>query len=382
MEKVCCQRLSGYEPTAVRGALEAVLGPVLAHRGGVAGKRVMIKPNFLEYRKPDDPACVHPVMLTGLCAFLRDAGAAELAVIENPAVRTAPAIAAAMGVTETLASLGVRVANCSRYERTAMPETCLFKQLEVAAEFREYDWVIDFAKAKTHAMMTLTLAVKNLFGLIRGSERLGWHLAVGRDYDKFADLLLDLYTLVRPQISLLDAVIGMEGNGPGSGDPVRLGFVAAATDALALDASAAELLGAPDIPVLTRARARGMMPEFEICGDVPEIHPVVLPEPPAPTLAWGVWFPVKLRDFLRRRMVARPVLDAAKCVGCGLCAAKCPPRTLKMRSGKPKFDYPGCIRCYCCQEYCPQGAITSGKTWLMRLADGLEKLLRRGRTGD
>ena len=379
MEQVAFRRLTSYAPEAVREALAAVLAPALAAAGGVAGKRVMVKPNLLECRRMEDPACVHPVMLTELCALLHEAGAAAVAVIENPAVRTAPAIVAAMGAAEQLRMQGTTVANCQRYEQFAMPAGCGFRQLELAAEFRDYDLVVDFAKAKTHAMMTLTLAVKNLFGLVRGSERLGWHLAVGRDYGKFADLLLDIYSLVRPRISLLDAVVGMEGNGPGSGDPVELGFVAAATDALALDAAVARQLGVPDLPVLTRARERGMLPEFETIGDSPEVRAIRRPDPPKPELAWGVWFPVKLREFLRRRMAARPVLDAAKCIGCGLCAQKCPPRTLKMRSGRPKFDYPGCIRCYCCQEYCPQGAIRSDRPWLMRLADWLDRSLRLGR---
>ena len=147
---------------------------------------------------------------------------AEIAVIENPAVRSADMIVKTMNISDRLSELGVTVKNCARYEKTGMPEKCRFHQLEIATEFRDYDLVIDFAKAKTHAMMVLTCGVKNLFGLIRGSERLTWHLAVGRNFDEFADMLLDLYLLVAPKVTLLDAVVGMEGTGPGSGDPVEL----------------------------------------------------------------------------------------------------------------------------------------------------------------
>lgn len=379
MEKVYYAGIKNYTPQALHEALQKTLLPVAETRGGISGKKVMIKPNLLEYRKVDDPASVNPQMLLALCTLLRENNAAEIAIIENPAVRTAPAIITAMGIGDALQQLGVKVANCSRYEKIAMPETTLFHQLEIATEFRDYDLVIDFAKAKTHAMMTLTLAVKNLFGVIRGSERLGWHLAVGMDYSKFADLLLDIHQLVKPHIALLDAVVGMEGNGPGSGTPIPLNFIAASANALTLDNSVAERLSSPDIPVLQRAEARNMLIPYENCGEIPEKISIRLPEPPRPALAWGVYFPVKLREWLRKKMISRPVVDKRSCIGCGLCVQKCPPQSLILKNGKPVFRYRDCIRCYCCQEYCPQGAITTGDTLLMQAAASLEKILRRGK---
>ena len=71
------------------------------------------------------------------------------------------------------------------------------------------------------------------------------------------------------------------------------------------------------------------------------------------------------------------MLAKEKCVGCGLCAEKCPPGTLKIVGGKAKFDYPGCIRCFCCQEHCPQGAITMRKGALMWLMELMERGVRR-----
>ncbi len=379
MKKVYYAGIKSYSPELLHEALQQTLLPVAEARGGISGKKVMIKPNLLEYRKPDDPASVNPQMLLSLCSLLKACGAAEIAIIENPAVRTAPAIITAMGIAEKLQQLDVKVVNCDRYEKISMPENALFRQLEIAAEFRDYDLVIDFAKAKTHAMMTLTLAVKNLFGLIRGSERLAWHLTVGMDHSKFADLLLDIHQLVKPHISLLDAITGMEGNGPGSGDAVQLGFIAASASAVALDNSVATLLNCPEIPLLQRAKARNMLLPYTDCGDVPEKRHIRLPEAPRPSLAWGVYFPVKLREWLRKKMLSRPAVDKNRCIGCGLCVQKCPPRSLVLKNGRPVFRYRECIRCYCCQEYCPEGAITTGDTWLMHAVSLLENLLRRGK---
>ena len=377
MTEVHYSQCKSYDAAELDAALEKILAPVAAQAGGIAGKKVMIKPNLLEYRKENDPASVHPQLLLALCRYIHKENAAAIAVIENPAVRTADAVVKSMDIMPELEKMGVTVKNCTNYTKCKMPEACRYRTLEAAAEFQEYDIIVDFAKAKTHAMMILTCGVKNLFGLVRGSERLAWHLAVGRNFDDFADMLLDLYLLVRPQITLLDAVTGMEGNGPGSGDAVELGFLAASNDALALDRSVAEKLGVADTPILKQAAKRGLMPEYVECREIPDIRAIRLPEPPEKKLEWGVYFPVRLRTFLRNKLLSRPVVNKPECIGCGLCAQKCPPQTLKMVENKPVFDYPGCIRCFCCQEFCPKGAITVEKSPWMKVLSALEKFIRK-----
>ena len=347
MHKVHYAALTTYQMPDIAAALDKAFCPCLENVGGVQGKRVMIKPNFLEWKGYDKPVCVSPELLLALCRLLKAQGAAKIAVIENPAVKAAPVIVENMGIADELAAMDVLVANCADYRFVDMPDECTFRRMELAQEYLEYDLVIDFAKAKTHAMMTLTLAVKNLFGLIRGSERLGWHLAVGRDYERFADMLLDIYTLVSPRISLVDAVIAMEGNGPGSGTPVNLNFIASSNDALALDASVAEKMGVNDLLLISRAAARQLDAGFTDCGDIPAIHPVILPDPPRMGLEWGVYFPPKLREFLRKRMVARPEVELSRCIGCGMCVKMCPPQSLKLVNSKPVFKLNDSIRCFC-----------------------------------
>ena len=377
MAEVYYAHAANYHDAELDAALDAALLPCIGKIGGVQGKRVMIKPNFLEWKGHDKPVCVAPELLLVLCRKLKSLGAQTVAVIENPAVKSAPVIVENMGIANELAALGVTVKNCADYRLCQMAVTSAFHQMELAQEFRSFDLVIDFAKAKTHAMMTLTLAVKNLFGLVRGSERLGWHLAVGRDYERFADMLLDIYSLVKPQISIIDAVVAMEGNGPGSGTPVELNFIACSNDALSLDASVASKLGVSELLVVKQAQKRALDVSYTDYGDIPEVTPVKLPDPPQMSLEWGVYFPPKLREFLRRRMVAKPELDTRLCIGCGVCIEMCPPKSLKLVDHKPVFKLNECIRCFCCQEHCPKGAITSRKTALMKFFDNIEKIIRK-----
>lgn len=365
---------------ALRAALEKVLAPQLAASGSLAGRSVMLKPNLLAWRKPEDPACVHPAFLLESVKLFLDAGA-KVAILENPAVQTAPAVLRAMGLEDELKHLGVKAASFTEFAPVKADDRMRFHHLEIAREFQDFDFVADLAKAKTHGMMTLTLCVKNLFGLIKGSDRLAWHLNVGRDFARFADMLLDIYLAVRPQFNLVDAVTCMEGNGPGSGTPAERGWIFGGTDALALDAWVGPLLlgaDAPEFLLLRNARERGLLLPSDIAGNTtPRIEPLELPPPPGLLCEWGVPLPFGLKKHLREWMVARPVVDEKRCVGCGICARLCPPASLKIVKGKAHFHYPECIRCFCCQEHCPKGAITIRKGFLMGTLERLEHLVRR-----
>lgn len=373
-----------YTPRNLRSALEHVLQPQIEATGGVSGKSVMLKPNLLAWRKDNDPQAVHPRFIVETAKVFLDAGASRVAILENPAVQTTPQILRSMGIADELKSLGVASANFKYYIKQPPLDAVFFRNLEIANEFREYDFVADLAKAKTHGMMTLTFCVKNLFGLVNGGDRLAWHLAVGRDYDKFADMLLDLYLVVRPAFNLLDAVTCMEGNGPGAGTPTDRHFIAGGTDALALDSVAARVLGVdPDtLHIVKRAKARGLFPAPETVDNpdpLPVCEPLALPDRPVMDMAQmhlGVGIPKWMQKPLYKLMVVNPVLDSAKCVGCGVCVKMCPPKSLKLSGGKPAFDLPHCIRCFCCQEHCPKGAITPRMTRTMRFVKAADRLFR------
>ena len=378
--KVCTSaRCPGYSDSVqLRKALESVLAPQLAAYGSLAGKKLMLKPNLLAWRRPDDPACVHPAVLLECARIFLDAGA-KVSILENPAVQTAPAVIRAMGLEEPLAKLGVTVKSFTEFAPVKNCPEMRFHHFELAREYLDFDVVADLAKAKTHGMMTLTLCVKNLFGLVKGSDRMAWHLNVGRDFGCFADMLLDIYLAVHPQFNVVDAVTCMEGNGPGSGTPAERGWLFGGTDALAVDTFLAPLLigGGSELLLVKRALERGLVPDFERIGERPEIAPLKLPPPPGLLCEWGVMLPPGLKKQLREWLVARPVLQQDKCIGCGLCAEKCPPGTLKIVDGKARFDYPGCIRCFCCQEHCPKGAITIRKGALMGVMESMEHAVRR-----
>lgn len=374
MYRIVYAKCDSYDdPLLLKEALEKVLAPQIATFGSLEGKKIMFKPNLLVWKNKEEIASVHPQFLLAAAKIFVEKGAA-VTIRETPAVQTAHAVVKSMGIAEELEKLGVKTTGFEEYNVPPQDENMRFHNIEIADEFRSYDAVVDIAKAKTHAMMTLTLCVKNLFGLIRGSERLGWHLAVGRDFPLFADMLLDLYLAVKPSFNLIDGIVCMEGNGPGSGTPAKRSFIAGGSDALCLDSSVAEKLGVKDLLLIRRAKERGLLKEYmEEGDDMEEIPPLKLPDPPGLLVEWGVFLPPFLKTFLREYVISRPVLDKDKCIGCGLCAKMCPPRSLKIVDKRPVFHLKNCIRCYCCQEHCPKSAIKPQKTLLMKIGHGIEK---------
>jgi uncharacterized protein (DUF362 family)/ferredoxin len=376
-------RVSSYDESLLRDSLHKLLVSAAGGYGSLKGKKILRKPNLLFCRRSDDPAAVHPAVITAAAEVLLNAGAAEVTLLENPGTQHVSAIIEKMQISEKLHSLNVRYDDFADYRELALPGNCCFRQLRIAREFENFDLVVDLAKAKTHAMMTLTLAVKNLFGFIDSADRLSWHLAVGSDFNRFADLLLDLYLTVKPQISIIDGIIGMEGNGPGSGTPVAANFLACSADALALDASVAERLGvaSSELILLQRAAKRGLDFSYSNQGEIPETVPFKLPDPPGMLNAWGVTLPPFFKKQLRNLAGSRPFLDAKECISCGRCAEVCPPQSLKMKMVKkrklPFFDLNNCIRCYCCQEHCPRGAISPRPQLLNSLLSAAVRIFRR-----
>ncbi len=248
----------------------------------------------------------------------------------------------------------------------------LFKRLELARPYLEADRVINLPKLKTHEMMTMTCAVKNLFGAVVGHAKAAWHLKAGADREMFARMLLEIYLLRKPDLTIVDAITAMEGNGPGSGDPVHVGLLLAGVNPLAVDVIAAEIAGIPKklLYVEVAARKLGLDgADRSSIGTVglPLDEARVAPFRLAPISDVQFGLPAFLKNRLRHYLTTRPCAVPEKCRLCGICVNACPPRAIEIKDGKLVFDYHRCIRCFCCRELCPEGALDVAEGSLLRI---------------
>lgn len=368
MEKVVICIAESYEN------IEDVLHRALEPLGGItrfvtAGQRVLIKPNMLAAKPPEAAVTTHPKLLSAVVSMVRAAGA-EALVGDSPGIGSMARVGEKSGIRKAVEAAG----GCM----IAFDETCLvdtggrFRQLELASAYMEADVVINLPKLKTHEMMTLTCAVKNLYGAVVGPAKAGLHLTAGHSRELFAGLLLEIAHARPVALTIVDGVLAMEGNGPNSGSPRDLGILMAGENLVAIDTVAAAVAGIPPLllPVEQEARLRGMpgteLEQIEICGDlkkIPEVGPFKLPE--GLDVQFGL--PGFLKKILRNQLTPLPVADPTQCVLCGICRDACPPKAITINKNALRVDSGRCIRCWCCRELCPHHALKIEKSMLLKL---------------
>lgn len=365
-----------YDPTRIRAAVFELLEG-LGEIGLAPGARVLIKPNFLGPAAPRRAMTTHPLVVRAAAEFALARGARVL-VADSPGIGSFERLLAEGGYREALEGLDLAVRPFAATVGVDIGPP--FGRIALAREAVEADLVINLPKLKTHAMMLLTLGVKNLFGCVVGAEKPRWHLRSGVDRRMFARLLVQIAAAVRPAATLVDGVLAMEGQGPGrSGTPRTLGVLAAGRDPHAVDRAVCRLLGVPEerLPTLAAAAELGLLPPaFEIRGDFRVVSGFRLPA--LGPLTFG---PRALQPLIRRHLVERPVADPGRCRLCGECRRACPAGAITQYARAVGFDYDRCIRCYCCVEKCPHGALRAVETGpgrlLRRLAAARDRLARR-----
>ncbi len=330
-----------------------------------SGARVLLKPNFLKPSTAEQVVSPHPSVVRAIAEVCMAAGAGRIVIGDSPGFGSAQKVAGKCGILEIAQDLGVEIVDFADSIIVPAPENFLHKNFTIARDAADADIIINIPKFKTHAMMMLTLSVKNLFGLFVGKQKLRWHLQSGRDYNRFARLLIELAYTVKPAVSILDAVIGMEGNGPGNGSPRLLGFLAASRDMNSLDRVAVEIVGADleQMHTLQVAKQMGFNINLEnitVTGD--SIDSLRIRNFRFAS-SMGIDGPLWLRPLswlLNRYMTTKPFVDRHTCIGCGVCMGACPAKSIDQPvANKPVIiNHSLCIRCFCCQELCPEGAIT------------------------
>jgi Pyruvate/2-oxoacid:ferredoxin oxidoreductase delta subunit len=222
---------------------------------------------------------------------------------------------------------------------------------------------------KTHTLTRYTGSVKNLLGVLPGGRKREIHVRAP-GVTEFSRALMDILALVRPQLNIMDGILGMDGNGPGtSGTPHAYNLIAASADAVALDSILARAMGFPAGGVihLAQAEARGLgnhhPDRIQVEGNLSLLNFGKLDLPKARWfLDMPSWFTAPFQD----RVKLQPQIEPSKCTACGTCSKSCPADVITVED-IAIFDLSKCIGCMCCVEVCPQAALTPRPNLLARL---------------
>lgn len=377
ISKVSIKKCGEYEYGPLRETLEEAVGAL----GGLgsfikSGDRVLVKPNLLAKKKPEDATTTHPVFVRAVIDMLTAHGA-KVTIGDSPG---GPFTATLLGgiykstgmsrvAIETGAALNRNFGSFTKDN----PEALIMKKLLLTDMLNDADAVVNLAKLKTHAMMSYTGAVKNMFGMVPGVTKFEYHLNVP-DYGAFADALIDICIAAKPALSFIDGIVGMEGDGPAAGTPARAGAVLSSACPYSLDIAACRLIGLNEdnVPLISRIAARGLASAdgIDYVHETPESMGVPPFRPAATSGAMNLTNP-KIPEFVRRfvakRVQTRPVFDRKSCNGCGVCRDSCPAKVIAVRDRLAAANLTECIRCYCCHELCPRKAISIKRPVLSKL---------------
>jgi len=333
--------------------IETLLAPLGGMKRFVKQKEnVLLKVNLLSAKDPQKAVTTHPEFVRAVAKAVRKAGG-EPYIGDSPAGPFSK-----RSLTKAYRRSGLE--NLAGEEEIALNVNTAAKKLDIPNGKRlqrspicEYalnaDKVIALPKLKTHSFQYLTLACKIMYGVVPGLTKAKYHAQFPRKAS-FADMMLDILTIVKPQLYIMDGILGMQGQGPGSGDPVQMDLVLASTDHVSLDIAVCKILGIEPvgIPALKMARIRGLWPESID-------YPIQRPEEVAYK---GFRLPNTAGHLLTGNKPPRksPVITD-KCTACGECERICPKDAAKIKGRMAEVAYSQCIRCFCCHEICPEDAI-------------------------
>ncbi len=308
------------------------------------GDTVLVKPNMLSARRPEEGVTTHPAILETVLRFLKDVRCRAM-VADSPASGNFEKIAEKTGIKDVCRSLNVPI---FELDQPITVDGQIYKRINIDRRIFEVDRIINLAKLKTHSQMVLTLAVKNTFGCVPGLEKSGWHMRCGTN-ENFAALLVDIHMLVKPTLNVVDGIIGMEANGPANGRTRHFGVIAVGTDGFTLDFVLCKRLNVDPLIVYTVQESvrRNLISDHIVEGDwTSQIQlPSTVPVLPVPSAL----------QKIARRLARSPKISKDTCVRCRICEERCPAKAIDIDS--LKIDYDKCIKCYVCHEVCPQGAI-------------------------
>ncbi|TAF09254.1 MAG: DUF362 domain-containing protein [Nostocales cyanobacterium] len=268
-------RAKSYEQEALRESLTTLLEPF----GGMAafvkpGNRVLLKPNLLTGSRPTKECTTRPELVRAVAEMVIEVGGKPF-LGDSPAFGSAKGVAEANGLLPILEALNIPIVEFHGKRYQTVNDN--FNHLLLSKETMEADVIINLPKVKSHAQLTVTLGVKNLFGCVPGKMKAWWHFEAGKDANRFGEMLVETARAINPNLTILDGIIGHEGNGPSGGEPRDLGVLAASKNVFALDRAVLEILKVSplEVPTMAASQRLGICPELSEI-EFPNLSPDLL----------------------------------------------------------------------------------------------------------
>ncbi len=322
------------------------------------GKRVLIKPNVLRASEPNEGIVTHPSVLKAVVEKVETMDPKSIIVGDNPGLFNYGANELSFEKTGLMDAAGKHYENIGNDSVKVDFNADFIPTVSLSRVVVDTDIIISLPKFKTHGLTVVTGAIKNSYGFLPGAQKAKLHKVAGSP-QRFHEMIVDVFQLRVPDLFIVDAVVGMEGNGPASPDLRNIGLILASDNAVALDAIIATMMGCEPsrLRFLQKAKEKGLgdydLKKIEVLGELKQLPDFKLP----PLGGEAIMNNETIQTMLLDRTLLRPQIDPELCTACGTCIDQCPVSALSMDEDIPLVDADMCITCFCCQEICPEKAI-------------------------
>ncbi len=218
------------------------------------GDSVLLKPNLIAPKPRRCATQTDPAVIIETARILKDFGARPF-VGDSPAWGDIFKCVSILGLEEPLKKLGVPVRQLDKPVKHRIAGV----DVGISSAALDADKIINLPKFKAHQQLVATFAVKNMFGCVSGKWKAYWHFAKGGNEKKFCKLLIEIYKLLSPALTIIDGVIAMDGPGPISGRPRALGWLIGGTEPIACEIVCSKLINlSPELlPIVKTAKQTG-----------------------------------------------------------------------------------------------------------------------------
>lgn len=371
--KVIASRCDNYDEDILTDIIRGHIAAICPTGLLAAGKRVLLKPNLLMRRDPELATTTHPALVGAVINVLREYGVSDITLADSPGgpftARQLASVYGGTGMAELAKRKEITLSTDTTYGsvRSEAGERC--REFSIISAVTNADVVINLPKLKTHAMTVMSAAVKNLFGCVPGLQKPQMHTRFP-DTGDFGRMLVDLALIVRPALTIVDAIVAMEGEGPSAGKLKNSGYVFSSGDVFGLDLALCQFMGLEpaDVPTVMHSLAAGLCTEVDYEGEAAKPQRFQHPH------KYSVKFSDKVPGFMRpvvarieKDFAPRPVIVRRECIGCAKCAESCAPEAIDMVDRKAVINRSKCIKCFCCHEMCPVSAIKIRSNGIFKL---------------